>query len=178
MNSSQVYPSRYLKSEELAEDITVTIKKVVLEELDSQDKGKQEKPVAYFNEVEKGLILNKTNWSLIAKQHGDESDDWTGKQITLTVMDVEAFGDIVSAIRVKPQRRTAAVGKVLASITKAKQVVTPAAPVEDDSDAVTAFWTAAKANGYDRKSGVELLESFNGNFAKALAGLQSGDVPF
>src|SRR6266404_2681926 len=66
----------------------------------------QEKPVVYFQEIQKGFVLNKTNWSLIARQHGDESDEWPGHKITLFVMDVEAFGDIVSAIRVRPPRKT------------------------------------------------------------------------
>jgi hypothetical protein len=40
------------------------------------------------------------------------------------------------------------------------------------------FWTLAKQNGYDRKAGVELLKAFEGDFAKAVAGLKSGDCPF
>jgi hypothetical protein len=105
MKGSEVFPSRYLKAEELEEDVEVTIKKVVLEELEDKKGEKAQKPVCYFEEGPKGLILNKTNWFMIAKQHGDESDDWVGKRITLTTVDVDAFGDVVSAIRVKAPRK-------------------------------------------------------------------------
>jgi hypothetical protein len=105
MKGSEVFPSKYLKAEDLDEDVEVTIKKVVLEELEQKDGTKQQKPVCYFEEGPKGLIVNKTNWSLIAKQHGDESDNWIGKTVTLTTVDVDAFGDVVSAIRIKPPRK-------------------------------------------------------------------------
>ena len=106
MKANDVFPSKYLKAEELEEDLTVTIKAVELETLKNRETGRdEEKPAIHFREDVKALLCNKTNWTLIAKQHGDESDDWIGKQITLTVMDVEAFGDIVSAIRVKPARK-------------------------------------------------------------------------
>lgn len=169
MRSADVYPSKYLKAEEIDSDLMVTIKRIVLEELESKDGRKQEKPIAYFNELEKGLVLNKTNWSLIAKQHGDESDDWTGKQITLFVMDVEAFGEMVEAIRVKPQRRQAAPVKPVAS-----------APAESGDDAtITAYWSEVKKQGLERKQGLEFLNKHKLNFADALAALKSdSEVPF
>jgi len=101
VKSSEVFPSKYLKAEDLEGDITVTIENVALEGLKDQAGREVDKPVAFFEEYEKGLILNKTNWAMIAKQFGDESDDWKGKKITLTVIDVDAFGEVVSAIRVK-----------------------------------------------------------------------------
>ena len=106
MKGSEFFPSKYLKAEEIANTVpmTVTIKTVMAETLKSRDKSNQEeiKPVAYFEELEKGIVLNKTNWYTIAALHGDDSDEWGGKQIALIVMDVDSFGDIVSAIRIKP----------------------------------------------------------------------------
>jgi len=108
MKTADVFPSRYLKAEELDEDLTVTIREVVMETFTDRERGTDtEKPVAYFEELEKGLIINKTNWSQIAKQHGDESDEWPGKAIVLTVMDVSAFGDVVSAIRIRSKTKSA-----------------------------------------------------------------------
>lgn len=112
MKSAEVFPSKYLKAEDLDGDALVVIEKVVMETLtDPQTKKDSEKPVMYLKDVDKGIILNKTNWALIAKQHGDDSDNWVGKKITLTVTDVEAFGDVVSAIRIKPVSKPRVGGK-------------------------------------------------------------------
>jgi hypothetical protein len=102
MKTGEVFPSKYVKAEDLSHDIEVAIERVALEDFeDPQTKKQSKKPVAYFEGKRKGLILNKTNWGLIARQFGDESDAWTGKTVTLTAVDVEAFGDIVSAVRIK-----------------------------------------------------------------------------
>ena len=102
MKTGEVFPSKYVKAEDLDHDIDVVIERVSLEDFeDPQTKKQSKKPVCYFQGARKGLILNKTNWGLIARQFGDESEEWVGKTVTLTVVDVEAFGDIVSAIRIK-----------------------------------------------------------------------------
>lgn len=167
MKSGEVYPSKYLKAEDLGDDEPiVTIEKVVLEELESKDRGKQTKPVAYFKGLEKGLVINKTNWSIIAKQHGDESDDWVGKQIILFVMDVEAFGEMVSAIRVKSKR----------AIPQVPGVKT-GTELEHNGELITKYWTMTKQLGLDRKKGLEILQTNNGDFEAAIKTLES-DVPF
>lgn len=109
MKGSEFFPSKYLKAEEIVDlaPLTVTVKSVVAEILSSRDKGDESKPVIYFTDLPapldggKGIILNKTNWYTIASLYGDDSDAWTDKQIVLVVVDVDAFGDVVSAIRVK-----------------------------------------------------------------------------
>ncbi|HLC04094.1 MAG TPA: hypothetical protein VJK02_13735 [Anaerolineales bacterium] len=102
MKLSEVYPSKYVKAEDLDGDADVVIKELVMEEFeDPQTKKRTQKPVLYFQNARKGLICNKTNAGLIARLYGDETDEWVGKHITLTVVDVEAFGDVVSAIRIK-----------------------------------------------------------------------------
>jgi hypothetical protein len=102
MKQDDVFPSKYLKAEDLDDEITLTISKIEMAEFEDNKGIKAEKPVAYFREVQKGLIINKTNWKSIAEATGEEdSDNWIGKQITLFVLDVAAFGDNVAAIRVK-----------------------------------------------------------------------------
>ncbi len=102
MKQNDVYPSRFLKAEDLDDELTLTITKVEMIDLEDKQGQSQQKPVVYFKEVQKGLIVNKTNWKLITESTGEEdSDNWTGKQITLFTLDVDAFGDIVAAIRVK-----------------------------------------------------------------------------
>ena len=102
MKTEEVFPSRFLKAEQLDHDVAVTIKTVVMEDV-YDDKAKEEvrKPVCYFNNMAKGVLLNKTNWAALVEAYGDESDQWTGKPVTLTTIEVKAFGDIVQAIRLK-----------------------------------------------------------------------------
>lgn len=144
--SNDFFPSRFLKAEELDSDLTVTIKIVSTEVLTGKSgKPDETKPVAYFNEVDKGLILNKTNFAAIAKITGEEdSDNWGGKKVTLTVIDVDAFGDIVKAIRVKENR--------------------------SDPD-VQKYWNMIADMKMTREEGIAHLKEFKGDFAKALAGL-------
>ncbi len=169
MKSSDVYPSKYLKAEDLGDDEpTVTIERVEMEELESKDRGKQTKPVAYFKGIEKGLVINKTNWALIARQHGDESDDWIGKQIVLFVMDVEAFGEIVSAIRVKTPKKTA---PIVPGVKRGSEL-------EANGERITRYWMMAKQLGLTKKQGFELLQKNNGEFETALRELEGGEIPF
>jgi hypothetical protein len=111
MKTNEVFPSRYLKAEDdlfEAGDVVATIKSVELESLKSKDKGEESKPVMYFKEMPKGLIINKTNWGICAKLFGsDDSDDWLNQRVALTTVEVDAFGDVVKAIRIKSQKPAA-----------------------------------------------------------------------
>jgi hypothetical protein len=110
MKTNDVFPSKYLKAEDDLFDngeVVATIKDVQLESLKSRERGEESKPVMYFKELPKGLIVNKTNWGICAKLFSsDDSDDWTGERVALIKVDVDAFGDVVQAIRVKSQKPT------------------------------------------------------------------------
>src|ERR1019366_6114933 len=115
-----LYDSAWIYAHDLAgKDVTVTIKSVTATKLRSLDKDKpeQKKPVLYFAESRenppRGLILCKTNSRLIAAIYGNDTDAWLGKRITLFPARVEAFGQTVDAIRVRPTApaKAAKVGK-------------------------------------------------------------------
>jgi hypothetical protein len=110
MKTNEVFPSKYLKAEDDIFDngeVIATIKDVQPESLKSRDRGEETKPVMYFRELPKGLIVNKTNWGICAKLfNSDESDDWAGERVALIKVDVDAFGDVVQAIRIKAQKPT------------------------------------------------------------------------
>ena len=48
------------------------------------------------------MICNKTNANRIKFLYGEETDDWTGKEIVLTSEFVEYQGKTVKGLRVKP----------------------------------------------------------------------------
>ena len=96
---SEAFPSNYLKAADLNNrTVKVAINMVVFEEI---GQNRDKKPVMYFEKVQKGLVLNKTNATEIAAKHGDQMEGWTGKEIELFSMMVPFQGQNVAAIRVR-----------------------------------------------------------------------------
>ena len=100
MKGSDVFPSKWLKADDLGDkEPTVIISQVVMEEIGNNE---PKKPVIYFRGKQKGMVCNKTNWNRIAYIHkSDDSDDWPGKKITLYVEIVDMRGEMKPALRVK-----------------------------------------------------------------------------
>lgn len=133
MKINDLHPSKYLKVTDLEGDQVFTIAKVSFETLKDNDGNEEDKPVLWFLGVQKGLVLNPTNRKRILAQHpAEDTDEWIGKQITLTQEWVEAFGKADFAIRVKvmpPQRKP---------VSNPATVVKSAHPASDDPN-----WDAA-----------------------------------
>ena len=122
MRMNDMFPSKYLKKEDFPEPKILTIKLCAIEDV---AKG-EAKPILYFNELAKGLVLNKTKGSLLSETYGDESDTWTGRKVKLssdmTVRDLS--GKIVGGIKLECSK---------AKPAKAAPPVTVEAIVPDDS---------------------------------------------
>ena len=100
MSISRLFPSKYLKADDVEDGETVTIKEVMVEAVGMDQ---EDKPVIYFDEHPKGCILNKTNAQSVAKVYGDEEDDWFGKKLVLmTVPSRTPAGEATTSIRMKP----------------------------------------------------------------------------
>jgi hypothetical protein len=100
MSIMKLFPSKYLKPDNIEDGETVTISDVQVEEV-GQDK--QEKPVLYFNEHEKGAILNVTNARAIAKAYGDDEGEWPGRKLVLvTIPSRTPQGEPTTSICMKP----------------------------------------------------------------------------
>lgn len=81
----------------------LTIKSAGMEKVTGQNGKKEECLVIHFNENEKPMICNVTNSKSIEKVNGSGYiDDWPGTIIELYVAEVQAFGDTVEAVRIKP----------------------------------------------------------------------------
>ena len=123
MKMSELYPSKFLKGDDIDGETLVVITKLVFEKMKDEAGQEEEKPVLMFKGVDKGLVLNKTNALRIAEQHGDETDNWPGKRITLTTESVTAFGKTQWAIRVKPERPAS--GKGIRPVVQPEEADTP-----------------------------------------------------
>lgn len=84
--------------------ITLTIDTIKEEQVMNPEISKtQVETVCYFKEKYKPMILNNTNKQAIAKATcSNYLEDWEGKQITIEVKKVKAFGDLWDALRVSP----------------------------------------------------------------------------
>lgn len=98
MKISDTFQSKYLKAADLnGRTVRVTIASVFSE---SMDDGKV-KPIMFFQNAQKGLVLNRTNASTIAMAFGDDTDNWIGATIELFPQAVAFQGQMQPAIRVK-----------------------------------------------------------------------------
>ena len=108
MKISAAFPSNYVKASDLnGKPCPLTIRTCVLEEL-GQGNDKEKKPVLYFQERQKGLVLNKTNANVIANAYGKMTEDWEGKTVEVYPARVEFKGNLVDAIRIRIQHEAQA----------------------------------------------------------------------
>ena len=98
MKVSELYPSKYLKADDIPGQADATIVSIGLEEVGPD---KDLKTIIRFRELSKPLVANKTNCESIADIHGDETDEWPGKRITLYTCEVSFAGKQTQAIRVR-----------------------------------------------------------------------------
>ncbi len=105
MDIGSAFPSKYLKASDLKGNrVTVQISGLEMEEIQGE---KEAKPILYFANKNKGLVLNKTNSTMIIDIIGSsETDDWMGQRITLFSARVDFKGRIVDAIRVDKPSKT------------------------------------------------------------------------
>lgn len=99
MNVDDIYPRRYASGADLqGKSHTVTIRTVTIESL--RPAGiLMEKPVIWFHETERGVIMSRTMASTIAASFGPDTDTWAGRSITLTPVPVKVAGADRIAIR-------------------------------------------------------------------------------
>lgn len=97
---SEVYQSNseFLKAEDIGANFwTATISNVDIKSFDDNSR----KLFVMFNELDKGLVLNKTNADTIGDLYGKNTDAWVGRQVLLMTMPVDYQGKKVQAIRVR-----------------------------------------------------------------------------
>lgn len=99
MKMSEAFPSPYVQAHELqGRDVKVQIHSVTMEIVGNPPENL---PVVHFANTKKSLVLNKTNGNTIAALHGDDTDLWNGKEVTLYATTTEFGGKIVPCIRVR-----------------------------------------------------------------------------
>lgn len=88
---------------EPGKDMVLTIKEVKKEVVQNGN-SKEECSVCYFQEGVKPMILNVTNSKQIEKLYSTPYiEEWKGKRVQIYAAQVNAFGETVDALRIRPK---------------------------------------------------------------------------
>ena len=106
-NVNDLKNSKFLAKEDVEPDVLVTIESYEEVDVSMDDKPTQNKWVLHFREMDKPMVLNKTNGMLIESIIGSgEFDDWVGKKVVLyNDKSVMFAGEFTGGIRVRAIRR-------------------------------------------------------------------------
>ena len=81
MRRNDALPSKYLNAADIGQNIyKLVISNIVMEKMDNDGAMK---PVMYFNNAQKAMVVNATNWDNMASIYEDESNNWIGKTIEM-----------------------------------------------------------------------------------------------
>lgn len=97
--------SRWITAADLPQGKTLrlTMRRVTVEEVYSQKaKGLVKKPVLWFLEARKGLIINRTNADAISAMYGPEVDNWPGQPVGVQQDTTRVGNKTVPCVRIVP----------------------------------------------------------------------------
>ena len=100
MLASDFDESKFLKGLdlEMGSEEVLTISDVTAEVIGDE---KKTKPVLSFKEIDKGLVLNKTNMTPLVKTHGNDMSRWIGHDVVLYPAMVQFKNKMVQAVRLR-----------------------------------------------------------------------------
>jgi hypothetical protein len=97
---SELAPSPHLEAADLDGDLVLTIKAWDRHEVGPE---KQMKAVIYFEEVERGLVVNKTNRVILQHLFGRYVDDMVGQKVALYATECQFQGKLVPCLRIRSE---------------------------------------------------------------------------
>jgi hypothetical protein len=107
-STKDMIQSKYLKGSDVPEPVIVTIKGVKQVNVAKEDQEPEYKWVVKFAEFDKPMVLNATNIRIAEKSLGDNTDDWTGKEIELHFDENVTFGnELVGGLRFRRKQAPA-----------------------------------------------------------------------
>jgi len=109
--------SKFMNAGDFVAEKALRIKAVTVENM---PRGEQ-KPVLWFTNHQKGLILNKTNNRTLRGSFGDDMEKWAGKVIFVYPTQTDFGGKTVGALRVRippPKQATTGAGNGQPKVAK------------------------------------------------------------
>ena len=133
MKVSEMFPSKFLSASDIpmGKQVQVVIQSI---EFETMNDGKQ-KPILYFQDKQKGMVLNVTNANKIATMHGDETQNWIGQHISINSEPVQGPNGPTTGLRVVPYAQPRGVSGSVGFDQPATQAASgSAAPMPADMD--------------------------------------------
>jgi hypothetical protein len=97
-----LYGGKYLNATELNGSVIATIEKIEEETFAKEGQKARPKKVLLFKGASKGVVLNKTNATVLAAAFGTDFTRWIGKPVKVAPESTSFGGKIVPAIRLYP----------------------------------------------------------------------------
>lgn len=103
MKVSEMSNSKFLKAGDVDPAKLVTIRQIQQVNVAQEGKPREMKWTLKFDELDKPMVLNKTNINRIARAlNSQDTDDWVGKKVVAyNDPDVEFGGEAVGGIRIR-----------------------------------------------------------------------------
>jgi hypothetical protein len=92
--------SKYMNANSLVSEKAVRIKDVTAEMV-RRGSGQEKRPVLWFANHEKGLVLNTTNLRTLQGDFGDDMSKWKEKIIVVYPTKVDFAGKVVGGLRIR-----------------------------------------------------------------------------
>ncbi len=107
MKIGQMTGGKYLKKDDVDTPLLLTVLGFEEENVAPDDKPKEMKWVMYFQETDKGLVMNTTNLQLGAIAMGSqETDDWIGRQfVVFNDPTVSYAGKVTGGVRIRAPKK-------------------------------------------------------------------------
>ena len=100
---ADLYSSKHLKPADLGgKPVTAAIKDVSVEAFPNDGENVRKAVLHFHANVSKPLVVNKTNYLILAQTFGLNTDTWIGKQIVVSPSMTPFKGKMVETIRVEP----------------------------------------------------------------------------
>ena len=101
MNREDIFPSRWFKASNFPQprDLKIVAAKVETPKLPHGES--EEKLTLTFEGEKKKLVINRTNFDVIAEAFGDDTDNWLGETIQLYADKTRFGGKVVPCVRVR-----------------------------------------------------------------------------
>lgn len=137
MNVKDLIAGKYLVATDMVgQRVLATLDVCQIEEFDNKTTGLIDaRPVVYFEDLDQGMVLNKTNLKVLAREFGEETENWKGKRVLVTTHKVKTpAGAEVDGLRIEPWVEPVAAAPRAARRGTPAPAPTPARAVEARED--------------------------------------------
>jgi len=135
MKMNQMFPSRYMKADDVPTPTVLTVARVDIQTLGTGPDAEEKPVITWAEQGYKPLVTNLTNALVVADLAGDDdSDNWDGTQVEAYKTRVQFGRKMVDAVRLRAPKGVPA--------TSPQPASPPGPPVQDGFDDANATLNA------------------------------------